>query len=201
MAVCFALNLASPFVVSQQRTLAPGEIAWLFDGPTPHTRTLTLEARGKKLVAAVAVDGAEVDRFPIDPVTRMPTATGRAGLGPLLPYAPQRKTYPLHTDGGDVAMDYVGAGAVRGLETQKYSADVDGCERVVDAERRTGRIVDEVFTCEGAQYRLAEPSKAEAVAAARADVRVLLALQVMAVLTRFVGGAAFVAGLWAYARR
>ncbi len=201
VAVCFALNLASPWVVSQQRTLTPGEQSMLFDGPTSHTRTLTLSKERKKLVAAVAVDGAEVDRFAIDPATRMPTATGRAGLGPLLPYEPQRKTYPLHTAGGDVALDYIGAGAVRGLETLKYRADVGECERVVDAERRTGRVVDEVFTCPGAQYRLAEASKAEAVAAARDDVAMLRGLQVMAVLTRLIGGVAFLAGLYAYARR
>ena len=71
----------------------------------------------------------------------------------------------------------------------------------MDAERRTGRIVDEVFSCGDGQWVLAESSKSEQLRAAEKDVRVLKALQVMAVLTRFVGAAAFIAALVAYARR
>ena len=199
--MCFALNLVSPWVVSQQRTLSASEHTMLFDGTPNLTRTLTLEKAPKGLTAVVRIGEEETDRFTINPTTAFPMDFGRAGLGPLMPYQPERRTYPLRWDGEDVPMDYVGASMVRGLETYKYRAVADGCARDVDAERQTGRIVDEVWSCEGAQWRLAETSKAEAVAAARADVRVLTALQVMAVLTRFIGAAAFVVALVGYARR
>lgn len=201
--MCFALNLVSPWVVSQQRTLGASESMWLFDGPSQVTRTLSVSP---KLRAQVFIDDSPTDSFRIDPSTRFPLNHGREGLGPLLPYEPERRTYPLRWGDGDVAMDYVGPGSVRGLETYKYRAAGpagDGtCVRDVDAERRTGRIVDEVFTCEGrGQWVLAESSKADAVDQARRDVRVLTALQIMALVTRFVGAAAFLVALVEYARR
>mgnify|MGYP002716581618 CR=1 FL=1 len=201
--VCAALNLASPIVIAKQRTLAPGEYTVLFDGASPHTRTITLTEAPKRLDAVVTVDGEEVDAFPIDPSTAFP-AKGRAGLGPFMPYRPERRTYPLFdpATGSDVALDYLGPGAVRGLETYKYAAELsDGCVRTVDAERRTGRIVDEVWTCGEDQWVLAEAAKAAQVEAARRDVAWLRGLQVMAVVTRAIAAAAFIAGLVFYARR
>lgn len=202
VAVCFALNLVSPWVVSQQRTLVPSEQVWLFDGPAPHSHTLALSPAPKGLAATVRVGVEEVDRFTIDPTTAFPMDVGREGLGPLLPYQPERRTYPMRWGGEDVALDYVGPGMVRGLETYQYRARRGECVRNVNAERRTGRIVDEVFTCEGrGQWVLAESSKADAVDQARRDVRVLTALQIMAVVTRFVGAAAFIWALVGYARK
>ena len=89
----------------------------LFDGTSPRTRTIELSKAPKGLDAAVTLDGEEVDAFPIDPSTAFP-AKGRAGLGPLLPYRPERRTYPLFdsTSGEDVGMDYLGPGSVRGLQ-------------------------------------------------------------------------------------
>lgn len=201
--VCAALNLASPVVIAKQRTLVPGEYTMLFDGASPHTRTVTLTEAPKKLNAVVTVDGEEVDRFPIDPSTAFP-AKGRAGLGPLLPYRPERRSYPLFdpSSGGEVPLDYLGPGSVRGLETYKYAAELsDGCVRTVDAERRTGRIVDEVWGCGEDQWVLAEATKASQVESARRDVAWLRGLQVMAVITRIIAATAFVAGLVFYARR
>lgn len=204
---CAALNLASPVVIAKQRTLTPGEYTVQFtvlgDGASPHTRTVTLTEAPKSLNAVVTVDGDEVDSFAIDPSTAFP-AKGRAGLGPLMPYRPERRTYPLFepATGSDVALDYLGPGAVRGLETYKYEADMsDGCVRIVDAERHTGRIVDEVWTCGEDQWVLAEATKAAQVEAARRDVAWLRGLQVMAVVTRAIAAAAFIAGLVFYARR
>ena len=153
--------------------------------------------------AVVTVDGEEVDHFPIDPSTAFP-AKGRAGLGPFLPYRPERRSYPLFDTaaGRDVALDYVGPGSVRGLETSKYAATLsDGCTRTVDAERRTGRIVDEIWGCGEDQWTLAEETKSSQVAAARREVAWLRGLQVMAGVTRTIAAAAFIAGLVFYARR
>lgn len=200
---CAALNLASPIVIATQRTLAPGEYTMLFDGASPHTRTVALTEAPKSLDAVVTVDSELVDRFPIDPSTAFP-AKGRAGLGPLLPYRPERRSYPLFdpASGGEVPLDYLGPGSVRGLETYKYAAELsDGCVRTVDAERRTGRIVDEVWGCGEDQWVLAEATKASQVESARRDVAWLRGLQVMAVITRMIAAAAFVAGLVFYARR
>lgn len=175
----------------------------LFDGTSPRTRTVTLSKAPKGLDAVVTVDGEEVDAFPIDPSTAFP-AKGRAGLGPLMPYRPERRTYPLFdpATGSDVALDYLGPGAVRGLETYKYEADMsDGCVRTVDAERRTGRILEEVWDCGEDQWMLADETKAAQVSAAGRDVAWLRGLQVMSVLTRIIAAAAFVAGLVLYARR
>ena len=106
------------------------------------------------------------------------------------------------TSGRDVPMDYLGPGNVRGMQTYKYAATLsDGCVRTVDAERRTGRILDEIWDCPPEQWVLAEETKAAAVDAARRDVAWLRGLQVMAVLTRLIAAAAFIAGLVAYARR
>ena len=201
--VCAALNIASPIVIAKQRTLAPGEYTMLFDGASPHTRTITLTEAPKRLDAVVTVDGAEVDAFPIDPSTAFP-AKGRAGLGPLMPYRPERRSYPLFDPaaGSDVPLDYLGPGSVRGLDTYKYSAELtDGCARTVDAERRTGRIVDEIWSCGEDQWTLAEETKTSQVAAARRDVAWLRGLQVMAVITRTIAAVAFIAGLVFYARR
>lgn len=200
---CGALNLASPIVIAKQRTLDPGEYTMLFDGASPRTRTVTLTKAPKTLDAVVTLDGEEIDAFPIDPSTAFP-AKGRAGLGPLLPYRPERRTYPLFdaAAGTDVPMDFLGPGSVRGLETHKYSAELSGgCTRTVDAERRTGRIVDEVWDCPPQQWVLAEETKAAQVDAARRDVAWLRALQVMAVVTRTTAAAAFITGLVLYARR
>ena len=90
--VCGALNLASPIVIAQQRTLDPGEYTMLFDGTSPRTRTIELTKAPKSLDAVVTLDGEEVDAFPIDPSTAFP-AKGRAGLGPLLPYRPETVSY------------------------------------------------------------------------------------------------------------
>ena len=201
--VCGAFNLASPIVIAQQRTLDPGEYTMLFDGTSPRTRTIELTKAPKSLDAVVTLDGEEVDAFPIDPSTAFP-AKGRAGLGPLLPYRPERRTYPMFdsTSGDDVGLDYLGPGSVRGLDTYKYTAALpDGCVRTVDAERRTGRIVDEVWDCGADQWVLAEETKAAQVSAAGRDVAWLRGLQVMSVVTRVVAAAAFVAGLVMYARR
>ena len=201
--VCAALNLASPIVIAKQRTLAPGEYTVLFDGASPRTRTITLTEAPKRLDAVVTVDGEEVDAFPIDPSTAFP-AKGRAGLGPLMPYRPERRSYPLFDPaaGADVPFDYLGPGSVRGLETYKYSAELTGgCTRTVDAERRTGRIVDEIWGCGEDQWTLAEETKSSQVAAARREVAWLRGLQVMAGVTRTIAAAAFIAGLVFYARR
>lgn len=199
--VCAALNIASPIVIAKQRTLQPGEYTMLFDDT--RSRTVTLTKQPKSMLAEVTIDGEIVDSFLIDPSTAFP-AKGRAGLGPLLPYQPERRTYPLFdtTSGQDVPMDYVGPGNVRGMQTYKYTAALSNdCVRTVDAERRTGRILDEVWDCPPEQWTLAEETKAAAVDAARRDVAWLRGLQVMAVLTRFIAAAAFIAGLVAYARR
>lgn len=200
---CAAFNLASPIVIAKQRTLDPGEYTMLFDGTSPRTRTVALSKAPKKLNAVVTVDGEEVDAFPIDPSTAFP-AKGRAGLGPLMPYQPERRTYPLFdtASGKDVGLDYLGPGSVRGLDTYKYAAALSsGCTRTVDAERRTGRIVDEVWDCGEDQWVLSEETKAAQVDAARTSVAWLRGLQVMAVLTRVIAAAAFAVGLVLYARR
>ena len=201
--MCAALNLASPIVIAQQRTLDPGEYTMLFDGTSPRTRTVALSKAPKSLDAVVTLDGDKVDAFPIDPSTAFP-AKGRAGLGPLLPYRPERRTYPLFdsTSGEDVGMDYLGPGSVQGLDTYKYSAALsDGCVRTVDAERRTGRILEEVWDCGADQWVLAGETKAAQVSAAGREVAWLRGLQVMSVITRVIAAAAFVAGLVLYARR
>lgn len=175
----------------------------LFDGTSPRTRTIALSKAPKSLDAVVTLDGDEVDAFPIDPSTAFP-AKERAGLGPLLPYRPERRTYPLFdsTSGEDVGMDYLGPGSVQGLDTYKYSAALsDGCVRTVDAERRTGRILDEVWDCGADQWVLADETKAAQVSAAGREVAWLRGLQVMSVITRIIAAAAFVAGLVLYARR
>ena len=199
--VCAVLNIASPIVIAKQRTLVPGEYTMHFSGE--RSRTVTLTEEPKAMRARVEVDGEEVDSFLIDPSTAFPTK-GRAGLGPLIPYNPERRTYPLHdpTTGNDAALDYLGPGNVRGLETYKYAATLsDGCTRTVDAERRTGRILDEVWDCPPEQWVLADDTKTAAVNAARTDIAWLRGLQVMAVLTRFIAAVAFIVGLVAYARR
>lgn len=207
-AVCLALNLLSPVIIGAQRTLTPGTMSMVFDGPTGSvTRTIELTKTPKGLDALVLIDGSVTDHFPINPSSHypamLPGQPKRDGLGPLLPYSPERRTYPLfdHTTNRSAPMDYVSNGSVRGMETYKYTAQLADCTRDVDAERRTGRIVDEVVTCGDGQWVLAESSKSEQLRAAERDVRVLKALQVMAVLTRFVGAAAFIAALVAYARR
>lgn len=210
-AVCLALNLLSPVIIGAQRTLAPGTMSMTFDGPTGTlTRTIELTKTPKGLDALVRIDDSVADHFPINPSSHypamLPGQPHRDGLGPLLPYAPERRTYPLfdHTNtttNKSVPMDYVGTGSVAGLETYKYTARLADCTRDVDVERRTGRIVSEVFSCGDGQWVLTESSRSEQLRAAERDVRVLKALQVMAVLTRFVGAAAFVAALVAYARR
>lgn len=199
--VCAVLNIASPIVIAKQRTLVPGEHTMHFSGD--RSRTVTLTEEPKAMRARVEVDGEEVDSFLIDPSTAFPTK-GRAGLGPLMPYHPERRSYPLHdtTTGRDVPLDYLGPGNVRGLETYKYAATLsDGCTRTVDAERRTGRILDEVWDCPPEQWVLADDTKTAAVNAARNDVAWLRGLQVMAVLTRLIAAVAFIVGLVAYARR
>ncbi|MBC3178224.1 porin PorA family protein [Corynebacterium lujinxingii] len=199
--VCAVLNIASPIVIAKQRTLVPGDYTMHFSGE--RSRTVTLTEAPKAMRARVEVDGEEVDSFLIDPSTAFPTR-GRAGLGPLIPYNPERRTYPLHdpTTGNDAALDYLGPGNVRGLETYKYAATLsDGCTRTVDAERRTGRILDEVWDCPPEQWVLADDTKTAAVNAARNDIAWLRGLQVMAVLTRFIAAVAFIVGLVAYARR
>ena len=91
---------------------------------------------------------------------------------------------------------------VQGLDTYKYSAALsDGCVRTVDAERRTGRILDEVWDCGADQWVLADATKAAQVSAAGREVAWLRGLQVMSVITRIIAAAAFVAGLVLYARR
>ena len=199
--VCAVLNIASPIVIAKQRTLVPGDYTMHFSGD--RSRTVTLTEEPKAMRARVEVDGEEVDSFLIDPSTAFPTK-GRAGLGPLIPYHPERRTYPLHdpATGNDAALDYLGPGNVRGLETYKYAATLsDGCTRTVDAERRTGRILDEVWDCPPEQWVLADDTKTAAVNAARNDVAWLRGLQLMAVLTRFIAAVAFIVGLVAYARR
>ena len=107
----------------------------------------------------------------------------------------------------------MGAGSVGGLETYKYHGALGGgVERTVDVERRTGRILNEVWTAphpadgadgaareseEHAMWVLAEVSKREALDIARGEVRVLFALQVLALVTRVVAAGAL---LWALVR-
>lgn len=198
---CAVLNIASPIVIAKQRTLVPGEYTMHFSGE--RSRTVTITDTAEAMQAHVDVDGEEVDSFLIDPSTAFP-AKGRAGLGPLMPYHPERRSYPLRdtTTGRDVPLDYLGPGNVRGLETYKYAATLaDGCMRTVDAERRTGRILDEVWDCPPEQWVLADDTKTAAVDAARNDVAWLRGLQVMAVLTRLVAAVAFIVGLVSYAHR
>lgn len=253
IAVCFALNLIAPLVISAQRTLTPGTTTMLFDGPSNPTLTITLldpaDAPGDDEFGAVAEEGlvaltevaglpgaasgqAETlsDRFVINPVTRYPLGE-RHGLGVLFPYQPERRSYPFSSPFSDfvdarareqasasaqervVLLDYVGAGSVGGLETYKYHGVLGGgVERTVDVERRTGRILNEVWTAphpadgadgaareseEHAMWVLAEVSKREALDIARGEVRVLFALQVLALVTRVVAAAAL---LWALVR-
>lgn len=250
IAVCFALNLIAPLVISAQRTLTPGTTTMLFDGPSNPTLTITLidpaDAAGDDEFGAVAEEGlvaltevadlpgaasgqAETlsDRFVINPVTRYPLGE-RHGLGVLFPYQPERRSYPFSSPFFDfvdarareqasasaqervVLLDYVGAGSVGGLETYKYHGVLGGgVERTVDVERRTGRILNEVWTAphpadsadgeseERAMWVLAEVSKREALDIARGEVRVLFALQVLALVTRVVAAAAL---LWALVR-
>lgn len=253
IAVCFALNLIAPLVISAQRTLTPGTTTMLFDGPSNPTLTITLldpaDAPGDDEFGAVAEEGlvaltevaglpgaasgqAETlsDRFVINPVTRYPLGE-RHGLGVLFPYQPERRSYPFSSPFSDfvdarareqasasaqervVLLDYVGAGSVGGLETYKYHGVLGGgVERTVDVERRTGRILNEVWTAphpadgadgaareseEHAMWVLAEVSKREALDIARGEVRVLFALQVLALVTRVVAAGAL---LWALVR-
>lgn len=246
IAVCFALNLIAPLVISSQRTLTPGTTTMLFDGPSNPTITITLTdpeeetkdgADEEGLVASTEVTGlpgeaeALTDRFLINPTTHYPLGE-RHGLGVLFPYQPERRSYPFYDFFGDffgaaaddhvALLDYVGNGSVGGLETYKYHGTLSGgVERTVDVERRTGRILSEVWTAttntDGADgagpaggsgptgsgggevqmWVLAEASKSEALDLARSEVRVLFALQVVALVTRVIAAAAL---LWALAR-
>lgn len=256
IAVCFALNLIAPLVISAQRTLTPGTTTMLFDGPSNPTLTITLldpaDAPGDDEFGAVAEEGlvaltevaglpgnvpgqAETlsDRFVINPVTRYPLGQ-RHGLGVLFPYQPERRSYPFSSPLSDFAdavageqasagahervvlLDYVGTSSVGGLEAYKYHGALGGgVERTVDVERRTGRILNEVWTAphpadsadsadsaaresgERAMWVLAEASKREALDIARGEVRVLFALQVLALVTRVVAAAAL---LWVLVR-
>lgn len=236
IAVCFALNLIAPLVISSQRTLTPGTTTMLFDGPSNPTVTITLTdpeedakdgADEEGLVASTEVTGlpgeaeAFTDRFLINPTTHYPLGE-RHGLGVLFPYQPERRSYPFYDFFGAAAadhvalLDYVGNGSVGGLETYKYHGALSGgVERTVDVERRTGRILSEVWTAptnadrgdstdssgsaggEVQMWVLAEASKSEALDLARSEVRVLFALQVLALVTRVIAAAAL---LWAVAR-
>lgn len=242
IAVCFALNLIAPLVISSQRTLTPGTTTMLFDGPSNPTVTITLTdpeedakdgADEEGLVATTEVAGlpgeaeAFTDRFLINPTTHYPLGE-RHGLGVLFPYQPERRSYPFYDFFGASAddhvalLDYVGNGSVGGLETYKYHGTLSGgVERTVDVERRTGRILSEVWTAptnadrgdstdraastdssgsaggEVQMWVLAEASKSEALDLARSEVRVLFALQVLALVTRVIAAAAL---LWAVAR-
>ena len=58
-AVCLALNLLSPVIIGTQRTLTPGTMSMVFDGPTSSvTRTIELTKTPKGLDALVLIDGS-----------------------------------------------------------------------------------------------------------------------------------------------
>ncbi|WPJ93675.1 hypothetical protein [Corynebacterium sp. UMB2355A] len=124
IAVCVALNFLSPLIINHQRVLAPTESTLLFDGPSALTRTLLItegpsEEHPKKkaltMSATVRDDGAVIaeDSFEVNPASAYPTS-GRQGLGYVLPYNPERRSYPFYDPLADlvVPLDYLGAGWV-----------------------------------------------------------------------------------------
>lgn len=210
IAACVALNLLSPLIISSQRVLAPTQDVLRFDGPTALHRTITIEEepaqKGLFMSAEVINDGELIasDRFEVNPSSAFPTSSpgsSRQGLGYVMPYAPERRSYPFYDPVGDVTvpLDYVGARSVGGLETYKYRAEIDvagyRAERIIDVERRTGRLLDETWTVNGNLYVLSDATKATELANAYRDVRVLKALQIMAFLTRLIGVVAFFVAL------
>ncbi|OIR44784.1 hypothetical protein BJP08_01240 [Corynebacterium sp. NML140438] len=210
IAVCVALNFLSPLIINHQRVLAPTESTLLFDGPSALTRTLLItegpsEEHPKKkaltMSATVRNEGTVIaeDSFEVNPASAYPTS-GRQGLGYVLPYNPERRSYPFYDPLADlvVPLDYLGAGWVADLETYKYTATIDvpeyHAERTIDVERRTGRLLDESWTITRGPlkglYTLSEENKATAASAALHDVHILKSLQVMAFVTRLVSALA-----------
>ncbi|WP_291313941.1 porin PorA family protein [Corynebacterium sp. UBA2622] len=213
---CLALNLIAPVVISAQRALPhEGFFASTYDGPVPYAQELTLTRGAKKdevdINARLLIDGTEHrDSYTANVATTFPVRD-RGGLTYFFPYQPERRSYPYSDPFAleAVPADYLGPGNVAGLETYKYRAEIsDGgyhAERIFDLERRTGRVLDETWTTSGGPadgfFRLSEDSRAEAVGAARREVGVLRALQVLAWVTRL---AAVLTLAWlavAFARR
>ncbi|WP_165002217.1 porin PorA family protein [Corynebacterium qintianiae] len=220
LAVCFALNLIAPVVISQQRTIHPRESRTItFDGPASLTVELTT-GKGPKsgqvsIQAAVSLDGAPLaDSMTASASSALPV-DGRAGLTYLFPYRPERLSYPYtdpfapETFTDPARMDYVGPGSVGGLDTYKYragiTADGHSAERIIDLQVQTGEVLDETWSvAEGpveGLFRMSEQSRFEAHERAAAEVRVLHALQVLAWVTRFVAFVALVRAAVAVARR
>ncbi len=199
--VCLALNLIAPAVISAQRALPhEGFFAATYDGPVPYSVETTLTPGAKKdevdIASRLLIDGTEhIDSYTANVATTFPIRD-RGGLTYFFPYQPERRSYPYSDPFSlrAVPMDYLGPGNVAGLETYKYRAEVaDGeyrAERIVDLERRTGRVLDETWTTSGGPaegfFRLSDDSRAEAVDAARREVGILRALQVLAWVTRLV---------------
>lgn len=212
-----AFNIASPIVIAHQRTMPTGTYAMTFDGPDGEhfTRTTTLEkstatdpTTGKdKNIYTLSTEqtgpNAFTDSFQINPTTAFPEED-RQGLGAYLPYRPERRSYPYYDPGAQatVPLDYLGPGSVGGLDTYQYRATLpDGTQRTVNAERRTGTLIDETWSLPSGVWALDDASKSAAVDRARSETTWLRALQIMALLTRFVAAIAIVWALVLLARR
>lgn len=209
----FVLNLISPVVIAQQRTIHPGESTVItYDGPAELLTTLSTEKGPKSghvvINAVTTLDGTELaDSYTVHASTALPV-DGRAGLTHVFPYRPERITYPYsdpfapETFDTPARLDYLGPGSVGGLDTYKYRANISApgyeAQRTIDLQMRTGEVLDETWSVnqgpvEGL-FRMSEQSRAQAREHAAGQVRVLRALQVLAWVTRF---AAIAALAWA----
>ncbi|AWB85164.1 hypothetical protein C3E79_10375 [Corynebacterium liangguodongii] len=223
VATCAALNLISPVVIAQQRTLHPGEEhTRVFDGPTPLSTTVTVgTSEGDDQVTITGrtelggLDGGvTVDSYPATASSALPAA-GRSGLTYLFPYRPERLSYPYtdpfapETSDHPVALDYVGPGNVGGLDTYQYRAEVAtegySAERIIDVQVATGEVLDETWSVARGPatglFRLSEASRAEARQRSVVELRVLRGLQVLAWVTRWIALLALVYLAVAVARR
>ena len=217
LVVALACNVASPIVIAYQRAMQPGTQSVTFDGPDGQqfTRTTTLEKStepdpktGKDkdvYTLTTQQDGpaAYTDTFQINPTTALPEGD-RHGIGVYLPYRPERRSFPYFDPSSQatVPLDYVGPGSVGGLETYQYRATLpSGAQRTVNAERRTGLLVDESWSLPSGVWTFSEDSKRDAVDAARGKVAWLRGLQIMALVTRLIAAVALVWALVLLARR
>ncbi|EEI18051.1 DUF3068 domain-containing protein [Corynebacterium sanguinis] len=216
----FVLNLISPVVIAQQRTIHPGETSVVtFDGPAELTKRFSTSEgpeSGQVVINAMTVLGGNelADSYTVHASTALPV-DGRAGLTYVFPYRPERISYPYSdpfapgTFDTPARLDYLGPGSVGGLDTYKYRANITApgyeAQRIIDLQVRTGEVLDETWTVrEGpvaGLYRMSEQSRDVAWQRAAAEVHVLRGLQVLAWVTRFIAVVALAWAAVAVARR
>ncbi|SDS81965.1 porin PorA family protein [Corynebacterium timonense] len=194
---CLALNLLIPALVSAQRALPlPSTTTATYDGPVPYSLEVSYTrgaTRGEVAIEArMLIDATEHrDSYTARADTALPV-DDRPGLTYLFPAVPRPRSYPYADPfaSGAVPLDYVGPGNVAGVETYQYRAVVDEgdyqAERIIDLERRTGRVLDETWSTADGLFRLSEESRRAAVDTARGSVRMLRGFEVLSWLSRAV---------------